>query len=424
MGVRISAKPISPLRRRMIEGMTIRNLSPTTQRSYIHAVEGYSRYFGRSPDRLGLEDVRSYQVHLAGKGIAWATLNQIVCALRFLYGVTLGQDEVPERIPYARKRATLPEVLSHDEVVRFLEAVPSLKSRVALTTAYATGMRVSEVVAVEVRNIDSGRMVIRIEQSLPPCRRGARAARIVTSCCRRNCSAFCAPIESSPARRGFCFLDATRTAPSPLPSFTPPAARRWRPPALTRKSASTRSGIVLRRICWSRVPISASSRPCSKQRQTAREHPTAGKIHYPFHPRCGEMVPIVRRLIRYSVELVVIVQPDGSLAQIPAWMLHEASSHRHLRAEPRFPLEILRSLRTEVDALLGFLPSDSIMEKDGNDATYRKSPGKPARAVRGRATRRVAVGTENTARNAAGDDVARDRHDAGRRGARSPGGRR
>ena len=138
------------------------DLSPATQRSYIHAVEGYSRYFGRSPDRLGLEDVRAYQVHLAGKGIAWATLNQIVCALRFLYGVTLGQDEVPERIPYARKPAALPDVLNRDEVVRFLEAVPSLKCRVALTTAYATGMRVSEVVAVEVRNIDSGRMVIRI----------------------------------------------------------------------------------------------------------------------------------------------------------------------------------------------------------------------------------------------------------------------
>lgn len=163
MSVRSTTKPVSPLRRRMIEDMTIRNLSPTTQRSYIHAIEGYGRYFGRSPDRLGFEDVRAYQVHLAGKGIAWATLNQIVCALRFLYGVTLGQDEVPERIPYARKRAALPDVLNRDEVVRFLEAVPSLKCRVALTTAYATGMRVSEVVAVEVRNIDSGRMVIRIE---------------------------------------------------------------------------------------------------------------------------------------------------------------------------------------------------------------------------------------------------------------------
>ena len=119
MSVRSTAKPVSTLRRRMIEDMTIRNLSPATQRSYIHAVEGYSRYFGRSPDRLGLEDVRAYQVHLAGKGIAWATLNQIVCALRFLYGVTLGQDEVPERIPYARKPAALPDVLNRDEVVRF-----------------------------------------------------------------------------------------------------------------------------------------------------------------------------------------------------------------------------------------------------------------------------------------------------------------
>ena len=154
---------ISPLRQRMIEDMTIRNLSPATQRSYIHAVKRYSLYFGRSPDLLGLEDVRTYQVHLVAKGIAWATLNQIVCALRFFYGVTLVQDEVPERIPYARQRQALPEVLSRDEVVRFLEAVSSLKCRVALTCAYATGLRVSEVVGVEVRNIDSGRMVIRIE---------------------------------------------------------------------------------------------------------------------------------------------------------------------------------------------------------------------------------------------------------------------
>lgn len=153
---------ISPLRRRMIEDMTIRNLSPATQRSYIHAVKRYSAHFGRSPDRLGLEDVRAYQVHLISKGIAWATLNQIVCALRFFYGVTLGQDEVPERIPYARRPRPLPEVLSRDEVVRFLEAVPSLKSRVALTTAYAAGLRVSEVVSIEMSQIDSDRMVIHI----------------------------------------------------------------------------------------------------------------------------------------------------------------------------------------------------------------------------------------------------------------------
>jgi integrase/recombinase XerD len=154
---------MSPLRRRMIEDMTIRNLSPATQQSYIHAVAKFSRYFGRSPDRLGLEDVRAYQVHLASKGVAWGSLNQVVCALRFFYGVTLDQATIPERIAYAREPRKLPTVLSADEVVRFLESVSSLKARVALTTAYAAGLRVSEVAALKVRDIDSGRMVMRIE---------------------------------------------------------------------------------------------------------------------------------------------------------------------------------------------------------------------------------------------------------------------
>jgi integrase/recombinase XerD len=120
---------MSPLRRRMIEDMTVRNLSPATQRSYVHAVSKFSRYFARSPDRLDLEDVRAFQVHLVANGISWAALNQTVCALRFFYGVTLGHGEIPERIPYARQPRKLPVVLSADEVVRFLEAVPSLKTR-------------------------------------------------------------------------------------------------------------------------------------------------------------------------------------------------------------------------------------------------------------------------------------------------------
>ena len=155
---------ISPLRRRMIEDMTIRNLSPATQRSYLHAVSKLSRYFLRSPDRLDLEDVRAFQVHLVSTGISWPALNQTVCALRFFYGVTLGHGEIPERIPYAREPRKLPMVLNADEVVRFLEAVPSLKTRAALTTAYAAGLRASETVGLKVANIDSGRMVIRIEQ--------------------------------------------------------------------------------------------------------------------------------------------------------------------------------------------------------------------------------------------------------------------
>lgn len=154
---------LSPLRRRMTEDMTVRNLSPATQRSYLHAVAKFSRYFGRSPDRLGLEDVRAFQVHLVSTGMSWAALNQTVCALRFFYGVTLGHGEIPERIPYAREPRKLPVVLSADEVVRFLEAVASLKSRAALTTAYAAGLRASEVVGLKVANIDSARMVIRVE---------------------------------------------------------------------------------------------------------------------------------------------------------------------------------------------------------------------------------------------------------------------
>jgi integrase/recombinase XerD len=155
---------LSPLRRRMIEDMMVRNLSPATQRSYLSAVSKFSRYFGRSPDRLGLEDVRAFQVHLVATAISWPALNQIVCALRFFYGVTLGHDAIPERIAYAREPQKLPVVLSADEVVRFLEAIPSLKSRTALTTVYAAGLRVSEVVLLKISDIDSHRKVIRVEQ--------------------------------------------------------------------------------------------------------------------------------------------------------------------------------------------------------------------------------------------------------------------
>jgi integrase/recombinase XerD len=120
--------------------------------------------FGRSPDKLDLEDVRTFQVHLVAGGMSWPALNQTVCALRFLYGVTLKQADLPERIPYAREPQKLPVVLGADEVVRFLEAVSSLKARAALTTAYAAGLRASEAASLKVGDIDSSRMVIRVEQ--------------------------------------------------------------------------------------------------------------------------------------------------------------------------------------------------------------------------------------------------------------------
>src|SRR5262249_38824112 len=142
--------------------MTVRNLSPTTRKSYIQNVKKFSQHFGRSPDHLGCEEVRDYQVHLVSQGIAWATLNQVVSSLRFFYGVTLGCKDLPERIPYARRPKTLRVILSPEEVAAFLEAVPSRRDRVALTTAYATGLRASEVVGLCTHDIDSARMVIHV----------------------------------------------------------------------------------------------------------------------------------------------------------------------------------------------------------------------------------------------------------------------
>jgi len=155
---------ISPLRRRMIEDMKVRNLSPATQRCYVDAVAKFSKYFGRSPDRLGAAEVRAYQVHLVSSGVSWGGFNQAVCALRFFFGVTLGRAAMTERIPYARKPQRLPVVLSAAEVARFLAGVVNLKHRVALTTAYAAGLRVSEVVRLKIADIDSSRMLIRVEQ--------------------------------------------------------------------------------------------------------------------------------------------------------------------------------------------------------------------------------------------------------------------
>lgn len=165
-----------PLSRRMIDDMMLRNLSPATQRSYLHAVCKFSRCFDRSPDQLGLEDVRAFQGCLVSQGMSWPALNQTVCALRFFSGVTLNRAELPERIAYARTPRKLPTILSADEVVRFLEAVPSLKTRAALTTAYAAMLRASEAVSLKVADIDSDRMVLQIRHG-----KGAKDRRVMLS---------------------------------------------------------------------------------------------------------------------------------------------------------------------------------------------------------------------------------------------------
>jgi len=155
---------MTSLRQRMLEDMQVRRLSPFTQRSYVETVARFARYFDRSPERLGPEQIRAYQVYLATeRGLATSSLLVAVSALRFLYRVTLQKrwsfDDV---IPAPKKPQSLPVVLSPQEVVRFLDAVKAVKHRAILTACYAAGLRISEAITLTVSAIDSERMVLRI----------------------------------------------------------------------------------------------------------------------------------------------------------------------------------------------------------------------------------------------------------------------
>jgi len=162
----LTARKVSPLRQRMIDDMTVRNLAPNTMLCYLKQVSYLARYFGRSPERLGPEDIRSYQIYLAqDRRVSVNSRLVAITALLFLYGVTLKRNRFIEMLPTPRKEYHLPVILSPAEVLRFLEAAPSFSHRVIFSTMYGTGMRVSEALHLRARHIDSQRMMIRIEQS-------------------------------------------------------------------------------------------------------------------------------------------------------------------------------------------------------------------------------------------------------------------
>ncbi len=161
----LAARKISPLRQRMIDDMTVRNFAPNTILCYLKQVSYFARHFGKSPNRLGPEEIRSYQIYLAKErkvGISSRTV--AVSALRFLYHVTLKQDRIIEMIPFPKQEYPLPVILSPEEVMRLLEAAPSLTHHVIFSTMYGTGLRVSEALHLRVPDLDSQRMMIRIEQ--------------------------------------------------------------------------------------------------------------------------------------------------------------------------------------------------------------------------------------------------------------------
>ena len=159
-----STKPISALRQRMIEDMAMRKLSPATQRGYVRSVKRFVHFFGRSPDQAEAEDLRRFQLHLAQSGVSSTSINGIISGLRFFYGVTLSRPEVLARVSHVPEAEKLPLILSMEEVTRLLAAATNLKHKAALSVAYGAGLRASEVVHLSSTDIDSERMLIRVEQ--------------------------------------------------------------------------------------------------------------------------------------------------------------------------------------------------------------------------------------------------------------------
>ena len=159
-----SNKSISPLRRRMLDDMTLRKLQAKTQAAYIRSVKNFTRFFGRSPELAEPEDLRRYQLHMVEQGVSSTTLNATITGLKFFFGVTLDRPSTLKKMSPVRKEQKLPRVLSVDQVARLLQAASNLKHRAALSVAYGAGLRASEVTHLKIADIDSERMIIRIHQ--------------------------------------------------------------------------------------------------------------------------------------------------------------------------------------------------------------------------------------------------------------------
>src|ERR1700752_201371 len=157
-------RPVSPLRARMIEDMMVRGFSEKTRNDYIRNVRAFAAFVGRSPDTATAEDLRRFQHHQAQTGVRPPSINSAVAALRFFFTVTLDRPDLARRLTVVRQPRRLPSVLSVEEIALLLQAAPGPKYKAAFATAYGAGLRVSEVVALKVGDIDSERMLLRIEQ--------------------------------------------------------------------------------------------------------------------------------------------------------------------------------------------------------------------------------------------------------------------
>ncbi|MDM0106526.1 site-specific integrase [Variovorax sp. J22R24] len=159
-----STPAVSPLRQRMLDDMRMRKLGPKTQAAYVRAVRYLAGFLQRAPDTATAEDLRRFQLHMVDRGVSPITLNATITGLKFFFDVTLDRGELMARMSYVHVPQKMPVVLSRDEVARLIAAAANLKYQTALSIAYGTGLRVSEIVALKVGDIDSQRMTLRVDQ--------------------------------------------------------------------------------------------------------------------------------------------------------------------------------------------------------------------------------------------------------------------
>jgi site-specific recombinase XerD len=155
---------MTPLRQRFIDDLRLRNRSPQTIEAYVHAVKKFARHFGKSPERLGPDEIRQYQLHLIDTKASWSQFNQAVCALRFLYNVTLERPHVIKHLAFAKRPRILPDVLTRDEVAQLLAAARPGRDRTILEVKYSCGLRLRELLGLRVADIDSARMALHIRR--------------------------------------------------------------------------------------------------------------------------------------------------------------------------------------------------------------------------------------------------------------------
>ncbi len=265
----MSTEAVSPLRRRMIEDMVIRQFGEHTKRDYIRQIREFTAFLGRSPDRAEPEDLRRYQLHLASLGASYSRMNLAGTALRFFFHVTLGRPGLGDRMARIPTPDRLPIVLSPEEVALLLAHAPSLKYQAALSVAYGCGLRISEIANLKIMDIDSARMLIRVEQGKGRKDRYVMLAPDLLNQLRRWW------LVKRP--RGWLFPGQQPAQPittrvsSIVPATPPPRLR-----SSTSGSRCTPSGTASRPTCSRGRPTSASSRSCSGTGSSRRPPSTRG----------------------------------------------------------------------------------------------------------------------------------------------------